>query len=517
MNIPVVDIFAGPGGLGEGLSAFTFEGRAPFKVKLSIEKDSVACETLKLRKFVRAFPTPPPEYFAFTRGEIGICNLYRLYPREAGLAAMQTWRAELGGEPDAFVSRRVRNAIGDGAKNWVLIGGPPCQAYSLVGRSRMKSTRPNFESDERHTLYREYLRIVARHQPAVFVMENVKGILSSTLRGERIFNKILNDLRYPAAAIGHRGNRRLTYRLYALAPDSQGELLDDPERATEFVVRAEEFGVPQSRHRVFVIGVRSDIAIPPALLERSYALPTVQQVLGGLPAIRSQLSREADSPDAWGEVLRAALRLEWIRTRDSTLAPVAKRVREAVETTTSRPFSTGSPYTGRRIKSVPDRKLQEWYRQHCEGLTLHESRSHMSSDLHRYIFSASFADVHNRSPRLRDFPSELHPEHLNISEGVDGAMFADRFKVQRASEPSTTVTSHISKDGHYFIHYAPEQCRSISVREAARLQTFPDNYFFCGNRTQQYHQVGNAVPPLLALQVAKSVHHIFLATFARQR
>ena len=128
----------------------------------------------------------------------------------------------------------------------------------------------------------------------------------------------------------------------------------------------------------------------------------------------------------------------------------------------------------------------------------------MDTDLERYLFAACFAKVHGKSPNLHDFPDELNPDHKSAGTGN----FSDRFRVQVAGEPATTITSHISKDGHYFIHYDGSQCRSLSVREAARIQTFPDNYFFCGPRTSQFHQVGNAVPPFLALQIARCVWNI---------
>lgn len=132
----------------------------------------------------------------------------------------------------------------------------------------------------------------------------------------------------------------------------------------------------------------------------------------------------------------------------------------------------------------------------------------MESDLHRYFFAAVYAAANGVTPKLRNFPEELLPNHKNVQQGITKYVFADRFRVQIPDAPATTITSHISKDGHYYIHFDPSQCRSLTVREAARLQTFPDNYKFEGNRTAQYQQVGNAVPPLLANKIADIVFSI---------
>lgn len=516
-DIPVIDLFAGPGGLSEGFSEFHYRDSSPFRVALSIEKDPVACATLRLRKFRRLFARAPDEYIAYLRGEIALQALLAAHPREAAEAGARTWQAELGVEPGLQVSRRVSAALPQDDVPWVLIGGPPCQAYSLVGRARMRSTRPDFEDDKRHFLYREYLQIVARHRPTVFVMENVRGILSSKHGGTGIFERIVADLRRPRAALGLSSPRTLGYRLYGLGGAGGGEFLGDDDPAGHFLLRSEEHGVPQARHRVFIVGVRSDVEGGPEPLEGSPLAASVADVIGDLPPLRSRVTKARDSWDAWSEAVGAVREASWMRAgRSSPHHPVAVRAAQALASMASS-LDTGAPFTPRSPKGIRQPALHAWYRSGATGLTLHETRGHMQADLHRYLYAASFADVHGRSPGLRDFPVELHPMHANVEAAVEGGMFGDRFRVQLAGRPASTVTSHISKDGHYFIHPSPEQCRSLTVREAARLQTFPDDYFFSGNRTQQYHQVGNAVPPLLALKVAASIHRFLRSTMGRRR
>ncbi len=497
---PVIDLFAGPGGLSEGFSSFHYphySNKRAFETVLSIEKDIEAHSTLKLRHFFRAFnyDAVPDNYYRYLHGDINLKELYLFHPKEEAVAEQRAWLCTLGETPDEIVKGRISKAVGNSSK-WVLVGGPPCQAYSLVGRARMMGT-PGFETDPRHFLYKQYLRILADHKPPVFVLENVKGLLSAKVDGDLVIKNILHDLTSPEEAI-YKRQGGVEYRLYSLA---EGAIKTGDADASSFMIRAEDHGVPQSRHRIFIVGIRRDIGITPGMLQKSNDRLCAEDVIGDLPPIRSFLSQSADSDELWKQTIAEIKNQKWFI--DGKLGEQT-RIRDYAETMLSQ-LCIANLKTNSSGCTTPTH-LSDWFSDsRLKSLSSHESRQHMSSDLHRYFFAASYASVQHASPLLSDFPEELLPRHKNVDLGKTGKMFGDRFRVQLPDEPSATVTSHMAKDGHYFIHYDPVQCRSLTVREAARLQTFPDNYKFEGSRTAQYRQVGNAVPPLLANRIAEVI------------
>jgi DNA (cytosine-5)-methyltransferase 1 len=505
MPIPVIDLFAGPGGLGEGFSSLLDNvGERTFRIKLSIEMDEQAHHTLELRAFFREFPVSeaPQDYYDYLARKITREELYLRHPQQAEHAWREAWHAELGGKEtsDTEVDERIGAALGT-RQNWILIGGPPCQAYSLVGRSRVIGGEgiDKYENDPRHDLYKHYLRILAVHQPPVFVMENVKGLLSAKVKQERIFERILADLKNPTEALSRiHGVGPVQYNLYPLSAD-RADLLGefDPE---DFVLRAEDHGIPQARHRIIILGVRSDIRRQPNVLAKANPV-TVEEAIGDLPVLRSGLSKKGDSPEAWRQAVREITKAAWLHNHELGEAITNAIRRVGANLVRGGEFVPGATKPAIHTRWFSDRRLG--------GVCNHETRGHIQKDLHRYLFATVFAQAKGRSPLLKDFPKQLLPHHENVQAALTENKFNDRFRVQIAGRPSTTVVSHIAKDGHYYIHYDPAQCRSLTVREAARLQTFPDNYLFEGPRTEQYRQVGNAVPPWLARQIAEVVAKLF--------
>ena len=508
----VVDLFAGPGGLAEGFSSVVApDGHKPFRIVLSVEKERTAHSTLLLRTFLRQFQEGfPSEYYEFLNNGTAEPDWERLYPQAWKAAKHHSLLLELGlKDTKAIIDKRIDGIRAEYGGNTILIGGPPCQAYSLVGRARNRGVEGYVAADDpKHFLYQEYIHILERLRPAAFVMENVKGMLSSSINNVGIFARVLNDLRSAGDAGG--------YRLLSLSPPDElnlGKQVTEPQ-PQGFILRAEDFGLPQSRHRVIVAGLRGDLAAHfknsthRAVLKRSKKQVTMEDVLDGMSRLRSGLSH-GDSPEAWGEEIQNAVRRvslalnsfpgterQIIKNRLEECAGILRLESRLLPRAASRPNKIGV--------NCPS-ALRKWLLDpYLKTLRNHESRAHMASDLARYLFAALYAEIKGVTPKARNFPVELAPDHKNWASGD----FNDRFRVQVQGQPSTTITSHISKDGHYFIHPDPTQCRSLTVREAARLQTFPDNYLFKGNRTEQFIQVGNAVPPFLAKQIGDAIFRL---------
>jgi len=413
--IPVVDLFAGPGGLGEGFSSVkdTY-GNMGFDVRVSIEKDQKASETLKLRAFFRSFPQAkvPDCYYDYLRGKITKGELLAngLVKEEWRRAEEEAHRATLGETPSEIIDQWIADAIGN-HDPWILIGGPPCQAYSIVGRSRRRGMDTlAFEQDERHLLYKEYLRIIREFKPAIFVMENVKGMLSSLHGGSRIFDRIFADLSRPSLELEY------DIRSFVSRPDIL--------KPNNFVIESEKYGIPQRRHRVILLGVRRDYAIRNGhhnlLVQRDHCV-SVHDILSGMPKLRSRLSLKSPKPDSlenWLDVLGRTSKFllkDWKGDprRPEVESLMAEAIRQAkLMEHTGLPFVEDSKCSDRNMPPEIGTFIQD---ARLGGICQHETRSHMPSDLHRYLFAACYAEIYNNSPNLGQYPIALWPEHNNFN------------------------------------------------------------------------------------------------------
>lgn len=491
--IPVIDIFAGAGDLGEGFSSMKGVGKpSEFEVVLSIEKEINAVKTLTIRSAFRIMSRngKGQQYASWLnqKKDLSLESLEKQFPEIVQQARNTVFQHELGNGEDDNLNSRIENALA-GQENWVLVGGPPCQAYSLIGRLKNRSLKGYApESDPRFCLYKVYLDLLSKYKPSAFLLENVKGILSAQLEHKSVICSIMESLRNP-------GGKGVKYHLFPLVRSNV--LIPGIYSPEDYIIRCEEFGVPQKRHRLIILGVRADIEVQPEQLVPAECQVTVQNMLSDLPLLRSHISKQTDNDERWIQLLTSALYQPWFSEVETA---VQDKLRKTVDDIQNQSWKrAASVKTG--VANNPE--CLKWIQK--KGVAIqHETRSHMDSDLYRYLFVSCYASVHGISPKLKDFPEGLLPNHVNVRSGN----FVDRFRTQVLDAPSTTITSHISKDGHYYIHPDPVQCRSLTVREAARLQTFPDNYFFSGDRTAQYHQVGNAVPPFLSKQIAQIIYKL---------
>jgi DNA (cytosine-5)-methyltransferase 1 len=410
-ELTYIDLFAGASGLSEG---FVREGYKPIA---HVEMDENASDTIRTRLAFHYLKSKRKEhiYFSYLKNEITRDDLWRQIPEQELASVINT---EISNKTILDIFSRIDQQLGAKKKVDLIIGGPPCQAYSLVGRSR----DPNgMKGDKRNFLFRYYGEFLKRYKPEYFVFENVLGLLTA---GNRLY---LNQMLTLFEALG-----------YSVA---------DPT-----VLNAEDYGVLQKRRRVILIGRRG---------KGKFEFPMPEKIDNG-----------------------------WKTKRDLFFdLPKLKPGEELAITN----------YT----KQVNEYLKKSGIRNGIDFVTQHIARGHNSRDLE--IYSLAIDKWLHEKTRLKY--TEI-PRRLQTHKNTDA--FLDRYKVVDPDGHSHTVVAHIAKDGHYYIYPDPNQVRSISVREAARLQSFPDDFYFEGGRTAAFKQIGNAVPPLMAAQIAKAIAKRFL-------
>lgn len=404
--INIIDLFAGAGGLSEGFHT------SPYNTLCHIEMDGFACETLKTREaFYYLQQNNKLNYYKkYLKGSITKESLYTKLPSDL---LNKVINEKISEESLDELFNKVDNLVGEESVHGI-VGGPPCQAFSMIGRASNKFKKAE---DERIYLYEYYVEFLKKYKPMFFVFENVKGLLSfKDEHNELLFPKIVHAF----DEIGYEVSKKL--------------------------INSSEFGVSQERERVFIFGYRKD-STPINFFElleahKENSIP-VKQLLNDLPV----------------------------------MTPGDEK------------------YSYKRTR--PNNLVSKYYRKFDLPLTHSVTRVHNDRDLEIYKL---VAEQKQQGIQLRY--NEL-PERLRTHN--DTTNFLDRFKALKADENSHTVVAHIAKDGHYYIHYDIEQNRSISVREAARIQGFPDDYYFEGNRGAAFKQIGNAVPPILSVKIANAI------------
>lgn len=408
-----IDLFAGAGGLSEGFI------RAGFTPIAHIEMNKYACDTLRSRMAYHYLKQHNrlEEYIKYLKekqeGESGQ-KLWEKVPDEVIDSVINK---EISDETLADIFIKVDKLKGNKQVDFI-IGGPPCQAYSIVGRARDPK---NMKKDPRNFLYKYYLQFLKRYEPKMFVFENVPGILSAQ-NGIHLENIL-------------KGIDKAGYKI---------ELKK---------LKASDYGVLQNRERVIIVGWRKELNLKYPELEKE------ENPYKILPDLFSDLPERQQG--------------------EGSLTDIVQYV---------------APATGYLQQSKVRNSL--------DFTTQHIARPHNLIDLEIYKRAIKLWLEKKARLNYADLPPELQ-KHNNKQA------FLNRFQVVNHEGCCHTVVAHIAMDGHYYIYPSLKQIRSITVRKAARIQSFPDDYYFEGSRTAAFKQIGNAVPVILAEKIANKIKEQF--------
>ncbi len=398
-----IDLFSGTSALSEG---FKRNGMNPVA---HIEMDSEACFTIKTRVAYHFLKDSNniSVYHDYIGGKISREDLYKQLPEQHSASVINT---EISDEtlPKIFSTIHANLKKQKNKKLDLIIGGPPCQAYSLIGRHGI-----DWEKDNRVSLYVQYGKFLKEFKPKVFVFENVPGMTSA--KGGHYFE----ELKKYFDKLGYTTDHR--------------------------TLNAKDYGVLQDRKRVIIIGWKKKL---------KFSYPEPETITHNF-------------------------------TTKNIFSDLA-------------PLTPGKAVQKAKYKKATNEYLEQFeLRNGIDFYTQHICRPHNANDLKIYKLAIENFQK-NKRIKYTDIPKELQTQKNTGS-------FLDRFKVVNGKGISHTVVAHIAKDGHYYIHPSKRQCRSISVREAARIQSFPDDFYFEGSRTAAFRQIGNAVPPLMANAIAKAI------------
>lgn len=421
-TIRVVDLFAGAGGLSLGFEMASPEKNSSYEMIKCLDFDPFSCKTLRTH-----FRSEGQSEDIVIEGDI---------------------------TDQAIKNKLIREAKG---KTDLIIGGPPCQSFSLIGPRSGYGIRRETTHDYRDTLWVEYIGMVESLNPKFILLENVKGILSKRDReGNRYIDKII------------KGIEKLGYDL--TIPSSKEKYR---------VLNAADYGVPQTRERVFLIANRIGEENPESIKTDEFVIEgprdwvTIQESIGDLPKIYPKITKTDLSPKKWA------------------------RAKKHNQNTAS----GQDPFTYNKNIVQKKKSAQAYYSfvrtKQPKLIQHHVARPQQSSDIELFklmLPGETAEEFIARSPRAAKRLIKY-----------DMKSFCDKYRKQNWDFPSTTIFAHMSKDGNRFIHPDSTQHRTFSVREAARIQTFPDFYCFEGPNTAKYRQIGNSVPPLLAKAIAEKI------------